>query len=67
MTTPTTNSKMPRRHERWANLRHAIIGTLLAAPPARGELRACAGYSSVCVRKKRSISETKSSVDALWS
>ena len=29
-----------RRHERWANLRHAIIGTLLAAPPKRGELRA---------------------------
>jgi transposase InsO family protein len=32
----TTN----RRHERWANLRHAIIGALLAAPPRRGELRA---------------------------
>lgn len=32
----TTN----RRHERWANLRHQIIGGLLAAPPARGELRA---------------------------
>lgn len=32
----TTN----RRHERWANLRHAIIGALLAAPPKRGELRA---------------------------
>lgn len=32
----TTN----RRHERWANLRHQIIGTLLAAPPARGELHA---------------------------
>jgi transposase InsO family protein len=29
-----------RRHERWANLRHSIIGALLAAPPARGELRA---------------------------
>ena len=29
-----------RRHERWANLRHAIIGALLAAPPRRGELRA---------------------------
>jgi putative transposase len=35
-TSPTTN----RRHERWANLRHAIIGVLLAAPPRRGELRA---------------------------
>lgn len=33
---PTTN----RRHERWAALRHQIIGALLAAPPARGELRA---------------------------
>lgn len=32
----TTN----RRHERWANLRHSIIGSLLAAPPRRGELRA---------------------------
>jgi putative transposase len=32
----TTN----RRHERWANMRHQIIGALLAAPPARGELRA---------------------------
>jgi len=31
----TTN----RRHERWANLRHQIIGALLAAPPRRGELR----------------------------
>jgi transposase InsO family protein len=29
-----------RRHERWANLRHSIIGVLLAAPPRRGELRA---------------------------
>jgi putative transposase len=29
-----------RRHERWANLRHAIVGPLLAAPPKRGELRA---------------------------
>jgi putative transposase len=28
-----------RRHERWANLRHSIIGALLAAPPRRGELR----------------------------
>jgi transposase InsO family protein len=35
VTTSTTN----RRHERWANLRHQIIGTLLAAPPKRGELR----------------------------
>jgi transposase InsO family protein len=29
-----------RRHERWANLRHSIIGALLAAPPRHGELRA---------------------------
>lgn len=36
MTSTTTN----RRHERWANLRHQIIGGLLAAPPTRGELRA---------------------------
>ena len=40
MTTRTTNSTTNRRHERWANLRHAIIGALLAAPPKRGELRA---------------------------
>ena len=40
MTTMTTTSATPRRHERWANLRHAIIGALLAAPPDRGELRA---------------------------
>ena len=33
---PTTD----RRHERWAHLRHQIIGVLLAAPPKRGELRA---------------------------
>ena len=29
-----------RGPERWANLRHSIVGALLAAPPARGELRA---------------------------
>jgi putative transposase len=33
-------STTDRRHERWANLRHQIIGALLAAPPRRGELRA---------------------------
>lgn len=27
-------------HERWANLRFSVIGPLLAAPPARGELQA---------------------------
>jgi hypothetical protein len=26
------------RHTRWAHLRFSIIGPLLAAPPARGEL-----------------------------
>jgi transposase InsO family protein len=40
VTTTKTSSPPPRRHERWANLRHAIIGALLAAPPPRGELRA---------------------------
>jgi hypothetical protein len=34
------SSTTDRRHERWANLRHSIIGALLAAPPRRGELRA---------------------------
>jgi transposase InsO family protein len=29
-----------RRHQRWAELRFAIVGPLLAAPPARGTLRA---------------------------
>jgi transposase InsO family protein len=28
------------RHERWARLRHSILGELLACPPARGELAA---------------------------
>ncbi len=27
-------------HERWSHLRFAVIGSLLAAPPARGALRA---------------------------
>jgi hypothetical protein len=26
-------------HERWAQLRFSVIGQLLAAPPAKGELR----------------------------
>ena len=30
----------PRVHERWAHLRFSVIGRLLAAPPAVGELRA---------------------------
>ena len=29
-----------RGPERWANLRHSIVGALLAAPPPRGELHA---------------------------
>ena len=29
-----------RVHERWARLRFSIIGALLAAPPAKGGLRA---------------------------
>jgi transposase InsO family protein len=29
----------PRVQERWARLRFAVVGELLAAPPARGELR----------------------------
>jgi transposase InsO family protein len=29
-----------RSHDRWAQLRFAIVGPLLAAPPARGELQA---------------------------
>jgi putative transposase len=40
VTTTKTSSTTNRRHERWANLRHAIVGALLAAPPKRGELRA---------------------------
>ena len=28
-----------RPHERWAHLRFAVIGPLLAAPPARGDLK----------------------------
>ena len=30
----------PRVHERWARLRFAVVGQLLAAPPPKGELRA---------------------------
>src|SRR2546428_8043971 len=29
-----------RRHDQWAQLRFAVIGTLLAAPPKKGELHA---------------------------
>lgn len=33
------NEPDPQERDRWARLRFAIIGTLLAAPPARGQLR----------------------------
>ena len=33
-------SKPTRVHERWAQLRFAVVGQLLAAPPDKGELRA---------------------------
>jgi putative transposase len=32
------NDDDPARHDRWARLRFAIVGPLLAAPPPRGEL-----------------------------
>lgn len=32
--------KQPSVHELWANFRFAVVGPLLASPPARGELRA---------------------------
>ena len=35
-----TNRKTPSIHERWAHLRFAVVGPLLADPPARGALRA---------------------------
>ncbi len=35
-----TRSHGPRIHERWAHLRFSIVGQLLAAPPAKGALRA---------------------------
>ena len=28
-----------RRHDRWAHVRFAVIGALLAAPPKKGELQ----------------------------
>lgn len=35
-----TRQDAVRTHERWAHLRFAIVGPLLASPPASGELRA---------------------------
>jgi putative transposase len=34
-----TDSRGTRVHERWAHLRFSVIGQLLAAPPAKGELK----------------------------
>ena len=36
----TQKAQGPRVHERWAHLRFSVIGQLLAAPPAKGELKA---------------------------
>jgi transposase InsO family protein len=35
----TTKPPHPRSHERWAHFRFSVIGPLLAAPPAKGELQ----------------------------
>jgi putative transposase len=35
-----SDRRKPSIHERWAHLRFSVVGALLAAPPARGELRA---------------------------
>ena len=35
-----SGSPRPPVHERWAHLRFAVVGPLLSAPPARGELQA---------------------------
>ena len=35
-----TDNRGTRVHERWAHLRFSVIGHLLAAPPAKGELKA---------------------------
>src|SRR3989442_4972262 len=37
---PMPDDEKARTHQRWAHLRFSIIGTLLAAPPPRGELEA---------------------------
>ena len=36
----TKQARGPRVHERWAHLRFSVIGQLVAAPPAKGELKA---------------------------
>src|SRR3970282_1229048 len=35
-----SESPKPPVHERWAHLRFSVVGPLLSAPPARGELQA---------------------------
>jgi len=35
-----SGDERPRSHERWAHLRFGVVGSLLASPPAPGELRA---------------------------
>jgi putative transposase len=35
-----SDKKVSRPHDRWAHLRFSIVGSLLAAPPSHGELRA---------------------------
>lgn len=35
-----SDDEQPRSHERWAHLRFGVVGSLLASPPAPGELRA---------------------------
>ena len=36
----TQQPQGPRVHERWAHLRFSVVGQLLAAPPAKGQLKA---------------------------
>jgi transposase InsO family protein len=35
-----SGDERPRSHERWAHLRFGVVGSLLASPPAPGDLRA---------------------------
>ena len=35
-----SHQQQARSHDRWAHLRFSIVGPLLAAPPAQGELKA---------------------------
>jgi len=46
-----TRNGGPPVHERWAHLRFGVIGQLLAAPPAQGELRAA--IASLAARQWR--------------